>query len=195
MVAYDASNGALAAHLWWLLRWVGHERVAVLDGGLAAWAKAGGKTESDEPQISQAVFHAQPDATRVATTDDILAAVNSAAEFNLVDARDASRFIGQSEPVDTVAGHIPGAINLPLSRNLDAQGFWRMPGELEQLWAEVLAERLDTAVTVMCGSGVTACHLVLSAQLAGLAEPKLYVGTWSEWIRDASRPRAGLEGG
>jgi len=190
VVAYDGSNGSLAAHLWWLLRWVGHDRVAVLDGGLAAWHAAGGDVERGEGKIACATFKAKPDPSRVATTAEIYASLNSTAAANLVDARDPARFLGQSEPIDTVAGHIPGAINLPLTRNLNAEGLWRSAGELAELWEKTLAKRTDAKVTVMCGSGVTACHLVLSAQIAGIEEPRLYVGSWSEWIRDARRPVA-----
>ncbi len=190
VVAYDGAGGALAARFWWLLRWMGNDRVALLDGGLAAWMKANGELESTEPNVSRAVFTAAPDFSRVATTGEIFAAVDDGARFNLVDARDTGRFLGKSEPIDTVAGHIPGAINLPLTRNLDTDGRWRPARDVKRLWEDALAEWPELPVTVMCGSGVTACHLVLATQIAGLAEPKLYVGSWSEWIRNPSRPIA-----
>jgi thiosulfate/3-mercaptopyruvate sulfurtransferase len=190
VVAYDYANGALAARLWWMLRWMGHERVAVLDGGIAAWNATGGDMQTTVPQFDQTVFNAMPKPEFVATTEEIAAAVEAGTELNLVDARDAARFSGQTEPIDTVAGHVPGAINYPLSRNLNDDGTWRTAKELASCWEEVLDGRPVAPLITMCGSGVTACHLVLSAQIAGLAEPRVYVGSWSEWIRDPARPIA-----
>ncbi|MFT5500451.1 MAG: thiosulfate/3-mercaptopyruvate sulfurtransferase [Woeseiaceae bacterium] len=192
VVVYDGGNGALAVRLWWMLRWLGHEKVALLDGGLSAWLAADGELENHEPDIAVAKFDPSPDQSLVATTEEISAAVAAGTEFNLLDARDAVRFAGQTEPIDPVAGHIPGAINLPLTRNINADGLWRSASELKQLWQDTLAGREGRALTTMCGSGVTACHLVLSAQIAGLPEPRVYVGSWSEWIRDDSRPVATL---
>ncbi len=190
VVAYDYANGALAARLWWMLRWMGNERVAVLDGGIAAWLAAGGEVQTAEPQIESTVFNATPKPEFVATTDEIAAAVAAGADLNLVDARDAARFAGKAEPIDTVAGHVPGAINYPLSLNLHSDGTWRSATELKRCWEEVLDGRPVAPLIAMCGSGVTACHLVLSARIAGLAEPRVYVGSWSEWIRDPARPIA-----
>jgi thiosulfate/3-mercaptopyruvate sulfurtransferase len=191
VVVYDSASGALASRLWWLLRWLGHEHVAVLDGGLKAWLEAGGKLECHEPEFARAIFVARPDPTRIVTTEEISAAIKAGEELNLFDARDAPRFRGDSEPIDPVAGHVPGAVNLPMTSNLDADGRWRPANELRELWQEVLkSARPDLPVTTMCGSGVTACHLVLSAQIAGLPEPRVYVGSWSEWIRDPGRPVA-----
>lgn len=192
VVVYDGGNGALAARLWWMLRWLGHEKVALLDGGLGAWLTAGGELESHEPDIAVAEFKPHPDQSLIATTEEISAGVAAGMEFSLLDARDAVRFAGQTEPIDPVAGHIPGAINLPLTENIDTDGLWRPAGDLKQMWQEVLAGKEKLPLTAMCGSGVTACHLVLSAQIAGLPEPKVYVGSWSEWIRDDSRPVATL---
>lgn len=193
VVAYDYANGALAARLWWMLRWMGHERVAVLDGGIAAWRAAGNELQDTVPQIEKTVFTATPKPEYVATTEEISSAVADGIELNLVDARDAARFLGQTEPIDTVAGHVPGAINYPLSRNLNSDGSWRSATELAGVWEEVLDGRPKAPLIAMCGSGVTACHLVLSAQMAGLAAPRVYVGSWSEWIRDPARPVATTE--
>jgi thiosulfate/3-mercaptopyruvate sulfurtransferase len=195
VVVYDGGNGAIAARLWWMLRWLGHENVALLDGGLGAWLAAGGELESHEPDIAVAKFNPHPDQSLIATTEEISAGVAGGMEFNLLDARDAVRFAGQSEPIDPVAGHIPGAINLPLTENIGADGLWRPASDLRQVWQEALAGKERLPLTAMCGSGVTACHLVLSAQIAGLPEPKVYVGSWSEWIRDDSRPLARLAAG
>jgi thiosulfate/3-mercaptopyruvate sulfurtransferase len=193
VVAYDYANSALAARLWWMLRWMGHERVAVLDGGIAAWSAAGGELQTTVPQFKKSVFNATPKLENVATTEEISAALAAGTEMNLVDAREAARFFAQTEPIDTVAGHVPGAINYPLSRNLNSDGTWRSATELARVWKDVLNGRPIAPLIAMCGSGVTACHLVLSAQMAGLAEPRVYVGSWSEWIRDPARPVATTE--
>ena len=191
VIAYDDANGALAARLWWMLRWMGHRQVAVLDGGLQAWCANGGQLESETPAYPTTVFSAAPDNGRVITTDEISATIGEGRELRLVDARDRLRFSGQTEPIDTVAGHIPGATNLPFSENLNAGGCWKSPDELRRMWAGLLGSDSPPPFSVMCGSGVTACHLVLAAIIAGLDEPRVYIGSWSEWIRDASRPVAG----
>lgn len=193
VVAYDYANGALAARLWWMMRWVGHERVAVLDGGIAAWIAARGEVQSAVPQFKKTAFAVTPKPEYVATSEEIAVALADGTDLNLVDARDAARFLGQTEPIDTVAGHVPGAINYPLSRNLNDDGTWRSATELARCWQEILAGRPVAPLIAMCGSGVTACHLVLSAQIAGLAEPRVYIGSWSEWIRDPARPIATTE--
>jgi thiosulfate/3-mercaptopyruvate sulfurtransferase len=191
VVAYDYASGALAARLWWLLRWFGHARVAVLNGGLKAWLAGNGALQTEVPDYPATELSASPDAGRVATTAEISDTISEGGELYLVDARDRSRFDGLTEPIDTVAGHIPGALNFPFSENIDAEGKWKSADELRRLWAGILGCDSPPPVTVMCGSGVTACHLALSAEVAGLKEPRVYVGSWSEWIRDASRPVAG----
>jgi thiosulfate/3-mercaptopyruvate sulfurtransferase len=190
VVVYDYAGGALAARLWWLLRWFGHSRVAVLNGGLRGWLASDGQMETEMPQYPESTLPASPDAGRVLTTGEICATLNEGKELNLVDARDRPRFVGQTEPIDAVAGHVPGASNFPFSENINADGTWKSPQELRRLWAGVLGSDPPPPFAVMCGSGVTACHLVLSAVRAGLAEPRVYIGSWSEWIRDASRPVA-----
>ena len=190
VVVYDDSGGAVAARAWWLLRWLGHTRVAVLDGGIGAWIAAGGKLESGEVQVPETHFDARPQPDRVLATADIVSALDGRQALRLVDARDAARFQGLAEPLDTVAGHIPGSVNLPYSQTLNPDGTWRPAGELRDLWLAALNGSPETACGAMCGSGVTACHLALSALLAGCREPRIYVGSWSEWIRDPSRPVA-----
>lgn len=192
VVAYDYGNGSLAVRLWWMLRfWLGHERVAVLDGGFARWTASGRPVESAVTTPTRGSYHRTPDHAVVATTAEIEAAVRAGKPFALIDARDAARFNGEQEPIDVVAGHIPGAVNLPLGRNLDADGGWRTDEALAELWRESPVNPADEDVVVMCGSGVTACHHILSAVLAGLPAPRLYVGSWSEWIRDPERPVGG----
>ena len=188
VVAYDFGNGAIAARLWWLLRWLGHADVSVLDGGLAAWQAAGGALSDSTAPIEPAEFFGVPNPDMVATTGEIAALVSSGGRFNLVDARDTARFRGENEPIDPVAGRIPGSMNMPFPVNLTSDGHWRPADELRREWQELLDGRPGSRPIAMCGSGVTACHLVIAAELAGLPLPRLYVGSWSEWIRDPDRP-------
>lgn len=189
VVVYDYANGSLAVRLWWMLKfWLGHEQVAVLDGGIAAWSALGGLLESGSADVEKGDFSATANASVIATTEEISRFVDAGEGLHLIDARDAARFRGEVEPIDTVAGHVPGARNLPLGVNLDESGLWRSPEALRHTWLEFLAEGPGIDPVVMCGSGVTACHLVLSAHLAGLPAPRVYVGSWSEWIRDENRP-------
>ena len=190
VVVYDHTNGAVAARLWWMLRWLGHDKVAVLDGGIAAWSRGGGAAESNVTDYPQATFTGDPDPGMVATTMEIAAAVTAGEEFNLIDARDNARFEGEVEPIDSVAGHIPGALNMPFLGGVHVDGTWLDSRHHRRLWDELLAGRPEKPLIAMCGSGVTACHLLISARLSGRAEPRLYVGSWSEWIRDEGRPVA-----
>lgn len=190
VVVYDSGNGGIAARAWWLLRWLGHQRVAVLDGGIAAWNEGGYALESGTSAVEPRTFTGVANDERVITTAEILAKGDAIAELNIVDARDATRFSGALEPIDPVAGHIPGTRNLPFAAALQENGCWRSPRELDDMWTSRLGEHPEGGYGVMCGSGVTACHLVLSACLAGRPEPRLYVGSWSEWIRDPGRPVA-----
>ena len=191
VVAYDSGNGATASRFWWLMRWFGHEKVAILNGGMAAWQAAGGPVDSEIPVYPRTEFAARPDATMVATTDEILAGLESGKPMTIVDARDEKRFKGEIEPIDRIAGRIPGAVNLPFTDSIDAKGLWRSPEALDRIW-----QRFDPdgeegrPMVAMCGSGVTACHLVIAAKRSGRSLPKLYVGSWSEWITDPSRPIA-----
>lgn len=190
VVAYDHANGSVAARLWWMLRWLGHDKVAVLDGGFAAWTGANESLEDEVPEYAPSEFLAEPDASLIATTEEIATAINTGEILNLIDARDAARFDGEMEPIDTVAGHVPGALNLPFLSGVHPDGVWRSVEHLRHTWDELLSGRPDRPVIAMCGSGVTACHLVISARLSGRPEPRLYVGSWSEWIKDGRRPIA-----
>jgi thiosulfate/3-mercaptopyruvate sulfurtransferase len=193
VVAYDYGNGALAARLWWMLHeWLGHSRVAVLDGGIAAWTADGRSLETEVLTHSRAAHSCAPDHSTVATTEELAASVADGHDFDLMDVRDPARYRGEHEPIDTVAGHVPGARNVPLGISLNEDGStWRSPGELRAVWNEIMANQRDSRPIAMCGSGVTACHLILSAQIAGFPAPRLYVGSWSEWIRDSARPVGG----
>jgi len=194
VVAYDDAGGALAARTWWLLRWLGHSAVAVLDGGYAAWQAAGLPTESGRADVAPQSFSGTPDDSMVVTTDEIVAALDEPGRVRLVDVRAAERFRGDSEPIDPVAGHVPGAVNLPFSMLLDGDGRFADAERLRAIIddaAGVADAGTGTRLVAMCGSGVTACHLALAAKVAGIAEPLVYVGSWSEWIRDPARPIAG----
>jgi thiosulfate/3-mercaptopyruvate sulfurtransferase len=191
VVAYDQSNGAYAARLWWLLRWVGHIRVAVLNGGLAAWQQAG-LPLSKQPGVRQprrfTPNHAQTGVVSTVELEKLLAAGQLTTGRRLIDARSADRFAGQNETIDPVAGHVPGASNHPFAHNLDAQGRFLPPHALRAKWLETLRGQPPANAIAMCGSGVTACHNLLALEVAGFPGAQLYAGSWSEWIRDAARP-------
>lgn len=188
VIACDQGNSAYAARLWWMLRWVGHEAVAVLDGGYAAWQAAGLPISTAAEFRPAREFTLRPGVAPVTTVElqDMLATGSSI----LVDARAADRFGGRNETLDPVAGHVPGAVNHPFAENLDAQGRFRPAGELLERWRRTLAGRPPTEAIAMCGSGVTACHNLLALEIAGLSGARLYAGSWSEWIRDPARPIA-----
>ena len=176
VVAYDDAGGAIAARLWWLLRWIGHERVQVLDGGVDAWTAAGGELVSGAERHPPAICTARPDMGMVVDADDVAARLEDPARV-LVDARAAERYRGEVEPLDRKAGHVPGALNLPYADNLVA-GRLRPPSELRARF-EPLADAEE--VVVYCGSGVTAAHDALAMEEAGLPLPRLYPGSWSDW--------------
>lgn len=190
VVAYDEANGSMAARLWWMLRWLGHGAVAVLDGGFKAWTARGGALESGEPAIHH-VEHFTPriDPNAVVTTAELEHLLRDSKAV-LVDARAPERYAGTVEPIDPVAGHIPGAVNHPFSANLGPDGRFLSAAELERRWRGRLPGRDLENLVAMCGSGVTACHNLLSLEVAGLPGGKLYAGSWSEWIRDPRRPVA-----
>ena len=185
VVAYDDAQGAFAARLWWLLRWLGHERVAVLDGGLQAWTAAGFELSQDTPRWPPRTFTAQPHDNQILGTDQIAGWMEHG---RLLDVRAAPRFAGEQEPIDPVAGHIPGAINHPFEQSLDENGLFLDGATIAGRFRQSMAAAPPDQVAVMCGSGVTACHALLALETAGLPGAKLYVGSWSEWIRDPGRP-------
>ena len=190
VVVYDGGNGALAARAWWTLRWLGHEAVYVLDGGIARWQSLAFPTQTEVPSPPVRRFVAYPDPSKVLTTDELAADAQRIPAFKLLDARDEERYRGAHEPIDPIAGHVPGAVNAPFSRFVNSNGTWLSLAQRKRLLEEVLGHDRDVAWCVMCGSGVTACHLAISGLEAGYREPRLYVGSWSEWIRDPGRPVA-----
>lgn len=187
VAAYDASGGAMAARLWWLLRWLGHEAVAVLDGGWQSWLARSYRTEDVAQVVPHVEFQRSAPLSMAIDAQQVVAAVDGENELRLVDARGAERFRGDVEPIDAVAGHVPGAINRPFADNLDAQGFFLAPEILRERFLQVSSGQ-PGRVAHYCGSGVTACHNVLAMEHAGLYGSRLYAGSWSEWIRDPSRP-------
>jgi thiosulfate/3-mercaptopyruvate sulfurtransferase len=189
VVAYDASAGMFAARLWWMLRWAGHDRVAVLDGGLQAWLGAGGRLGPSVQQRQAVSFRPRWRHSMALTTAEVAAALDDQGQL-LVDARGPERFEGRTEPIDPVAGHVPGAVNHPCARNLGPDGRFQPPAALAEQWAATLGSHPPAAVACMCGSGVSACHDLLALEHAGLSGARLYPGSWSEWVRDPSRPVA-----
>ena len=195
VVAYDQGNGAYAARLWWLLRWMGHSRVAVLNGGFAAWQRAGLPVDAKPATRQPRRFVALPTANQVVTTAELERALArgelaTGEAMLLVDARAADRFAGENETIDPVAGHVPGAHNHPFARNLEASGEFLPAPELRRRWQATLRKVPVERAISMCGSGVTACHNLLALEIAGLSGARLYAGSWSEWIRDPARPVA-----
>ena len=186
VVAYDEGSGAIAARLWWLLRWLGHEAALVLDGGFAAWTAAGLPVDAEMPQWSARTFTPRAPGAAVTSTAELPALQRGGAL--VVDARAAPRYRGEQEPIDPVAGHVPGAVNRPFSANVTADGRFRPAAELRRELGALLDGREPAQLVAMCGSGVTACHLLLALAVAGLDGGRLYAGSWSEWIRDPRRP-------
>lgn len=189
VVAYDEGAGAIAARLWWMLRWLGHERVAVLNGGLARWQASALSLTDESPPFEHGSFVPE----RV-NADWIVSASeleDSLKTGNIVlDARAAPRYRGEHEPIDPVVGHIPGAENLPFTKYLADDGRLLPPSELRTVFANAMRGHDADNVIAMCGSGVTACHLLLAMNRAGIRNGRLYVGSWSEWIRNPERPIA-----
>lgn len=192
VVTYDAQGGPYAARAWWALRWMGHEAVAVLDGGRAAWQAAGGALEAGVPVPRRLdVYPARPAAMPVVEVDALQAAM-ARGEARIVDARSGERYRGEVEPLDAVPGHIPGAINRFYKDNLDDAGRFKAGTVLRAEFARLGldAPTAGTRVVHQCGSGVTACHNLLAMAHAGLDGTALYPGSWSEWCADPARPVA-----
>lgn len=189
VVAYDGRDGAMAARLWWMLRLLGHRRVAVLDGGLDAWMHAGGRMESGSARPRPGQYRARFDVRQVISTA-VLAARLANAGTVLIDARARERFRGEVEPLDPVAGHIPGALNRPYIENLSPDALFKPASVLHADFERLLAGRSPSDAVLMCGSGVTACHNLLAMEHAGLGGASVYAGSWSEWCSDRHRPVA-----
>jgi thiosulfate/3-mercaptopyruvate sulfurtransferase len=189
VIAYDADNGMYASRLWWLLRWVGHRAVAVLDGGFKAWTAERLPTRTEIPARSPTQFTARPNRELWLDAQQVHERLQQA-DWRLLDARAPERFAGKVEPLDSVAGHVPGARNHPFATNLASDGRFGAPEELRRRYQQSQAGVADDHTIVMCGSGVTACHLLLAMEHVGKPGARLYAGSWSEWIRDPRRPVA-----
>lgn len=186
VVVYDDVQGMIAGRLWWLLRWLGHDSVALLDGGFQAWQAAGGALATTLPASRAASFVSQLNDNAV--NADYVRAFLETSRLHLVDARSPDRFRGENETMDPVGGHIPGAVNRFFRENLQADGRFKSAAELRAEWLAVLAGATPEQVVHQCGSGVSACHNMLAMEIAGLSGSRLYAGSWSEWCSDPARP-------
>jgi thiosulfate/3-mercaptopyruvate sulfurtransferase len=187
VVAYDQDNGMFASRLWWLLRWLGHDAVAVLDGGFKQWKADARPTESGEATRATREFTGSPRAGMAVDVQTVASQLGAGGPL-LVDARAPERYRGDTEPIDKVGGHIPGARNHFYQWNLNEQGLFRTPEELRAKISTSIGDVTADHIVCYCGSGVTACHNLLAFEHAGLTGAKLYAGSWSEWSADDSRP-------
>ncbi|MEM6321890.1 MAG: sulfurtransferase [Bacteroidota bacterium] len=186
VVAYDNSHGGIAARLWYLLKWLGHEKVAVLNGGWKHWAEHDFPTNNEVPDVKVTTFHPNPNNTRLV---DVQFMEQHVADDNLlyVDSRAAARYRGEVEPIDPIAGHIPSAISAPFAENLGADGLFLDKSALTERFEKLLGGHSAASTIFYCGSGVTACHNLLALEHAGFEAPRLFPGSWSEWIVDENR--------
>jgi thiosulfate/3-mercaptopyruvate sulfurtransferase len=190
VVVYDRNGMNYCGRLWWMLKWCGHEAVAVLDGGWQAWLAAGGATASGEaPARLPSRFALKAPLVNLVDTATVAAHLGQPQQ-TLIDARGAPRYRGEVEPIDPVAGHIPGALNRPFNSNLTEQGFFKSPEVLRAEFVELLAGRTPHSVVHHCGSGVSAVPNVLAMEVAGLGRSGLYAGSWSEWCTTPGLPVA-----
>jgi thiosulfate/3-mercaptopyruvate sulfurtransferase len=189
VVVYDDSFGTMAVRLWWLLRWLGHPDVALLDGGYPKWLREKRPTDTAVPADVHTDCACLPDKNQCATAEEVLQTLVNPSHI-LLDARPERRFSGEYEPLDPVAGHVPGAINWPFEENLDIDGTFLPPEALRENYQALLKGQPPHRIIHMCGSGVTACHNILAMEIAALPGSRLYPGSWSEWITDPSRPIA-----
>ena len=187
VVALDGQGGVYAARLWWMLRWLGHRNVAVLDGGIQAWQRAGGALTDQPSQAPVSTPAPYPNRPSLSPTVDADAVATRAPRRAVLDARSGERFRGEVEPIDPVAGHIPGAHNRFHRENLAEGGVFKAPEQLRGEFHALLGDRTPGEVIHSCGSGVTACHNLLAMEHAGLAGSLLYPGSWSEWSADPAR--------
>lgn len=190
VVAYDDVNGAIAARLWWLARWLGHPHVAVLEGGWQSWVAGGYQVTADIAAPVPQNFVVRCNDAMWVSSAEVLATATGRQPGTVLDARAADRFKGRNESLDPVAGHVPGAVSLPFAGNLDSTGRFKRPTELRQRIEQSLNGSPPERAICMCGSGVTACHNLLAMEVAGMRGARLYPGSWSEWIRDPLRPVA-----
>lgn len=188
-VVYDAAGGAFAARLWWMLKYFGHSAVAVLDGGFPKWTREGRPTRAGIESHASAHFEGEPRPEWVAVTEEV-DRIRIDPAYRVIDARTAIRYRGEQEPMDPIAGRIPGAVNRFHGENLAPDGTFLPPGELKAQFEALLGDVPPQRAVAYCGSGVTSAHHLVAMEHAGLKGARLYVGSWSEWIRDENRPKA-----
>lgn len=192
VIVYDDIGGAFAVRLWWQLRTFGHNKVAILNGGIPQWIKEGKPLSTEAYKIMPKIFTANTDENAWLSADQIQQNIESKI-FTVLDARTPERYRGESEPIDTVAGRVPDSLNRAFQLNLDENGLFLEANELQKQFADIIQQtpnQFASEIVHLCGSGVTACHNMLAMEIAGLTGSKLYAGSWSEWIRDEKRPVA-----
>lgn len=190
LVGYDDQGGMLASRLWWLARWLGHDRVAVLDGGIGAWKRAGFPLSHEAPQPQPGDFVALEPLERPVSTADVARDRGHERAMVLIDARAPERYAGEMEPLDPVAGRIPGALNRPFQRNLQPNGTFKPADALRAEYSRMVGEGDPRRVVHYCGSGITACHNMIAMEIAGMRGSSLYPGSWSAWCADPALPVA-----
>ena len=187
VIVYDDSAGSYAARLWWMLRWVGHDSVAVLNGGFSSWKKQSLPVTSGIPHFSSTTFTGEANMEMLVESDKLQQELVHSRTL-LIDVRDPNRFNGIEEPIDKIAGHIPGAINIPWKNNITEDGLFQPKALLHDQYKKIICETPGDNIVFMCGSGVTACHSLLALEYIGISGAKLYPGSWSEWISNPDRP-------
>jgi thiosulfate/3-mercaptopyruvate sulfurtransferase len=194
LVAYDSSAGLFAARFWWMCRWIGFDQVAIIDGGYPEWLKLGVTPSLEQPiATSTGNIQLKDSLENSLTVNDVEAIVAGKVQGTVIDVRAAERYRGEVEPIDPIAGHVPGALNIPLSENYAADGLFKSPEALAASYRNTLGDYVPNEPVFMCGSGVTACLGRFAIELAGLDAVSVYPGSWSEWIRDPMRPVASGE--
>jgi thiosulfate/3-mercaptopyruvate sulfurtransferase len=189
VIAYDDAGAPYASRLWWMLRWLGHDNVCILDGGINKWIAEGRAVVRDIPMAKSTTFAVTQRSGMTVNAEFVLANIKQPVAV-VVDARAPERYRGETEPIDPVAGHIPGALNRVFKNNLNADGTFKSAAVLKQEFDSLLGTRSPGQVINQCGSGVTACHNLFAMEIAGLSGAKLYPGSWSEWCADPARPVA-----
>ena len=187
LIAYDNSAGLFAARFWWMCRWIGHESVAILNGGIDAWKKQGGNVTAETPPAKTSGSISVKESLEAVVDVEGVIKASQQQDRLIADVRAAERYRGEVEPIDPIAGHVPNAINIPLSDNYDSEGQFLTGDQLQQLYSSKLGDYAAKVPIFMCGSGVTACLSRFCVELAGLPPVSVYPGSWSEWIRDPSR--------
>ena len=193
IIVYDDAGGAFAGRVWWIMRWMGHKGgVAILDGGLSGFLGSGGKLVTNQKSRDRSHYEYDCKNEMHVSIEEVISAQYKV-DTALVDARSKERYLGIKDPVDPVAGHVPGALSQPLGNNLTNKGYFKSPEELKLIYSKLLGDIQADKIISMCGSGITACHNIIAMEIAGIKNVRLYVGSWSEWIADPQRPIAKID--